>query len=40
MQQARVIKDKDGNVLAGDRSVVGRWKEYFEEPMNEEKKRE
>ena len=34
---AGVIKDKDGNELTGARSVTGRWKEYFEELMNEEK---
>lgn len=35
-----MIKDKDGNVLIGVRSVMGRWKEYFEELMNEENERE
>ncbi|KAK2902094.1 hypothetical protein Q8A73_011840 [Channa argus] len=40
VQQVRVIKDKDGNVLTGARSVMGRWKEYFEELMNEENERE
>ncbi|KAK2917518.1 hypothetical protein Q8A73_004265 [Channa argus] len=40
MQQVSVIKDKDGNVLTGARSVMGRWKEYFEELMNEENERE
>ena len=36
----RVIKDRDGNVLTDARSVTGRWKEYFEELMNEENERE
>ncbi|KAF7651214.1 hypothetical protein LDENG_00113870 [Lucifuga dentata] len=40
VQQVRVIKDRDGNVLTGARSVMGRWKEYFEELMNEENERE
>ena len=31
---------RNGNVLTGDRSVLGRWKEYFEESMNEENERE
>ncbi|KAK3552305.1 hypothetical protein QTP86_010101 [Hemibagrus guttatus] len=34
VQQVRVIKDRDG------RSVQRRWKEYFEELMNEENERE
>ena len=40
VQQVRVIKDRDGNVLTGASSVMGRWKEYFEELMNEENERE
>ena len=36
VQQVRVVKDRDGNVLTGACSVMGRWKEYFEELMNEE----
>ncbi|KAF3698958.1 hypothetical protein EXN66_Car014645 [Channa argus] len=35
VEQVSVIKDKDGNVLTGARSVMGRWKENFEELMNE-----
>lgn len=27
--QARMIKDRDGSVLSGSRSVMGRWKEYL-----------
>ena len=40
MQQARVIKDRDGNVLTDAWSMTGRWKENFEELMNEEYERE
>ncbi|GLD48595.1 uncharacterized protein AKAME5_000254900 [Lates japonicus] len=36
VQQVRVIKDREGNVLTDARSVMGRWKTYFEELMNEE----
>ncbi|KAK3551247.1 hypothetical protein QTP70_013986, partial [Hemibagrus guttatus] len=40
MQQVRVIKDRDGRVLTSEESVQRRWKEYFEELMNEENERE
>ena len=40
MQQAGVIKDRDGNVLTDHSSVTGRWKESFKELMNEENERE
>ncbi|KAK3568596.1 hypothetical protein QTP86_010286 [Hemibagrus guttatus] len=40
VQQVRVIKDRDGRVLTSEESVQRRWKEYFEEPMNEENERE
>ena len=30
VQQARVIKDRDGKVLTDTWSAKGRWKEYFE----------
>ena len=40
MQQVWVIKDRNGNVLTHVRSVTGRWKDYFEELMNEENERE
>ncbi|XP_051784320.1 uncharacterized protein LOC127527954 [Erpetoichthys calabaricus] len=40
VQQVRVIKDKDGNVLTSEESVLSRWKLYFERLMNEENKRE
>ncbi|KAK3524772.1 hypothetical protein QTP86_004217 [Hemibagrus guttatus] len=36
VQQVRVIKDRDGS----EESVQRRWKEYFEELMNEENERE
>ncbi|KAK3522612.1 hypothetical protein QTP86_027198 [Hemibagrus guttatus] len=40
VQQVRVIKDRDGRVLTSEESVQRRWKEYFEEMMNEENERE
>ncbi|KAK3525625.1 hypothetical protein QTP70_001448 [Hemibagrus guttatus] len=40
VQQVRVIKDRDGRVLTSEQSVQKRWKEYFEELMNEENERE
>ena len=39
VQEARVIKDRDGNVVTDAMSVTVRWKEYFEELMNEENER-
>ena len=36
MKQTRVIKDGDGNALTDSGSLTGRWREYFEELMNEE----
>ncbi|KAK3537219.1 hypothetical protein QTP70_003376 [Hemibagrus guttatus] len=36
VQQVRVIKDRYGKVLTSEESVQRRWKEYFEELMNEE----
>ncbi|XP_065658149.1 uncharacterized protein LOC136082660 [Hydra vulgaris] len=40
VQQVRMIKDKNGNVLSSEESVLGRWKKYFEELMNQENDRE
>ncbi|KAK3521277.1 hypothetical protein QTP70_003124 [Hemibagrus guttatus] len=40
VQLVRVIKDRDGRVLTSEESVQRRWKEYFEELMNEENERE
>ncbi|KAK3522802.1 hypothetical protein QTP86_001096 [Hemibagrus guttatus] len=40
VQHVRVIKDRDGRVLTSEESVQRRWKEYFEELMNEENERE
>ncbi|KAK3521822.1 hypothetical protein QTP70_018557, partial [Hemibagrus guttatus] len=40
VQQVRLIKDRDGRVLTSEKSVQRRWKEYFEELMNEENERE
>ncbi|KAK3569915.1 hypothetical protein QTP86_007356 [Hemibagrus guttatus] len=39
VQQVRVIKDRDGKVLTSEETVQNRWKEYFEELMNEENER-
>ncbi|KAK3516728.1 hypothetical protein QTP70_022518 [Hemibagrus guttatus] len=39
VQQVRVIKDRDGRVLTSEESVQRRWKEYFEELINEREKR-
>ncbi|MCJ8736395.1 hypothetical protein PDJAM_G00258030 [Pangasius djambal] len=40
VKQVRVIKDRDRRVLTSEESVQRRWKEYFEELMNEENERE
>ncbi|KAK3537114.1 hypothetical protein QTP70_002125 [Hemibagrus guttatus] len=40
VQQVRVIKDRDGRVLTSEENVQRRWKEHFEELMNEENERE
>ncbi|KAK3527991.1 hypothetical protein QTP86_013103 [Hemibagrus guttatus] len=40
VQHVRVINDRDGRVLTSEESVQRRWKEYFEELMNEENERE
>ncbi|KAK3543047.1 hypothetical protein QTP70_009309 [Hemibagrus guttatus] len=40
VHQVRVIKDRDGRVLTSEESVQRRWKEYFEELMDEENERE
>ncbi|KAK3558621.1 hypothetical protein QTP86_022047 [Hemibagrus guttatus] len=40
VQQVRGVKDRDGSVLTSEESVQRRWKEYFEELMNEENERE
>ncbi|KAK3568487.1 hypothetical protein QTP86_008540 [Hemibagrus guttatus] len=40
VQQVRVIKNRDGRVLTSEESAQRRWKEYFEELMNEENERE
>ncbi|KAK3556344.1 hypothetical protein QTP70_007095 [Hemibagrus guttatus] len=40
VQQVRAIKDRDGRVLTSEESVQRRWKEYFEELMNEINERE
>lgn len=35
-----MINDRNGNVLTNEGSVLQRWKEYFEELMNNENERE
>ena len=40
VQQVGLIKDSDGNVLTSEDDVLRRWKEYFDQPMNEENERE
>lgn len=35
-----MINDRNGNVLTKEGSVLQRWKEYFEELMNNENERE
>jgi len=40
VQQIRVVKDKNGNLLTDRGRVLSRWKEYFEELLNEENERE
>ncbi|KAI5098774.1 hypothetical protein C0J45_10913 [Silurus meridionalis] len=38
--QVRAIKDEDGSMLTSEESVLRRWREYFEQLMNEENERE
>ncbi|KAI5627545.1 hypothetical protein C0J50_12902, partial [Silurus asotus] len=38
--QVRAVKDGEGNVLTRGESVLRRWREYFEQLMNEENQRE
>ena len=40
VQQMRVIKDENGNVMVSSEAVLNRWKEYFEKLMNKENNRE
>ena len=39
VQQVRVIKDENGNVMVNSEAVLNRWKEYFKKLMNEENNR-
>ena len=40
VQQVRLLKDENGNVMVSSEAVLKRWKEYFEKLMNEEKIRD
>ena len=40
VQQVRMMKDKDGNVMSDEESVLRMWKEYYMGLMNEENERE
>ena len=40
VQQVRILKDSHENVLTSVETVLRQWKEYFEELMNGENKRE
>ena len=40
VQNVRVIKDENGNVMVNSETVLKRWKEYFEKLMNEKNNRE
>ena len=40
VQNVRVIKDENGNVMVNSEAVLKRWKEYFEKLMNEENDRD
>ena len=40
VQDVRVMKDENGNVMISSEAVLNRWKEYFEKLINEENDRE
>ena len=40
VQNVRVIKDENGNVIVNSEAVLKRWKKYFEKLMNEENNKE
>ena len=40
VQQLRVIKDENGNVMVNSEAVLKRWKEYFEKLIKEENNRD
>ena len=40
VQQVRMMKDKDGNVMTDEESVLRMWKEYYMGLMNEDNERE
>ena len=39
VQNVRVIKDENGNVMVNSEAVLQRWNKYFGKLMNEENKR-
>ena len=39
IRHIRLIKDKDGKVLRKERDLIKRWKDYFEDLVNEENER-
>ena len=40
VQQVWVVEDRDGNVPTREESMLRRWQDYFEKPMNEYDERE
>ena len=40
VQDVRVMKDENGNVMISSEAVLNKWKEYFEKLINEENDRE
>ena len=40
VQQVRMMKNKDGNVMPDEESVLRIWNEYYKRLMNEENERE
>ena len=40
VQDVRVMKDENDNVMISSEAVLNRWKEYFEKLINEENDRE
>ena len=40
VQDVRVMKDENGNVMISSEAVLNKWKKYFEKLINEENDRE